>query len=79
MGDVGGCHELRVSDFALGCQSTIAWLDQELSACEIDGESIRRTVPFVESRHRYDTAESAASGHTRLSGLSMAIVSSSFA
>jgi len=72
MGDFGGflSHELRVSDFALGYQSTIAWLDQGLSACEIDDEVVRRTVSFVESKRRYDIEE-VRSGDAELSGLSL--------
>jgi predicted acylesterase/phospholipase RssA len=73
MGDFGGflSHELRVSDFALGYQSTIAWLDQGLPACELDDETVRRTVSFVESKRRYDIDE-VRSGDAKLSGLSLA-------
>jgi predicted acylesterase/phospholipase RssA len=73
MGDFGGflSHELRVSDFALGYQSTIAWLDQGLPACELDDEIVRRTVSFVESKRRYDIDE-VRSGDAKLSGLSLA-------
>lgn len=73
MGDFGGflSHELRASDFALGYQSTIAWLDQGLSACELDDEIVRRTVSFVESKRRYDIDE-VRSGDAELSDLSLA-------
>ncbi|MGH2993794.1 MAG: hypothetical protein ACRDL1_09690 [Solirubrobacterales bacterium] len=73
MGDFGGflSHELRASDFALGYQSTIAWLDQGLSACEPDHEIVRRTVSFVESKRRYDI-DDVRSGDAELSDLSLA-------
>jgi predicted acylesterase/phospholipase RssA len=59
MGDFGGflSRELRISDFALGYQSTIAWLDQGLPAFGLDEETVRRTVSFVESKRRYDIDE----------------------
>jgi predicted acylesterase/phospholipase RssA len=73
MGDFGGflSHELRASDFALGYQSTIAWLDQGLSASELDDEIVGRTVSFVESTRRYDLDE-VRSGEAKLSDLSVA-------
>jgi predicted acylesterase/phospholipase RssA len=73
MGDFGGflSRELRASDFALGYQSTIAWLDEGLSACELDDEIVRRTVSFVESKRRYDIDE-VRSGEAELSDLSLA-------
>jgi predicted acylesterase/phospholipase RssA len=73
MGDFGGflSRELRVSDFALGYQSAIAWLDHGLPACELDDEIVRRTVSFVESKRRYDIDE-VRSGDAKLSGLSLA-------
>ena len=38
MGDFGGflSRELRASDFALGYESALAWLDQGLRACELE-------------------------------------------
>ena len=73
MGDFGGflSRELRASDFALGYQSTIAWLDQGLRACELDDEIVSRTVSFVESKRRYDVDE-VRSGEAKLSDLSLA-------
>jgi hypothetical protein len=73
MGDFGGflSHELRASDFALGYQSTIAWLDAGLPACELDDEIVGRTVSFVESKRRYDLDE-VRSGEAKLSDLSLA-------
>ena len=73
MGDFGGflSRELRASDFALGYQSTIAWLEQGLPACELDDEIVRRTVSFVESKRRYDVDE-VRSGEAKLSDLSLA-------
>jgi predicted acylesterase/phospholipase RssA len=73
MGDFGGflSHELRVSDFALGYQSTIAWLDQGLPACELDDSIVRGTVSFVESKRRYDI-DDVRSGDAELSDLSLA-------
>ena len=50
---------------------TIAWLDQGLPACELDDETVRRTVSFVESKRRYDIDE-VRSGDAKLSGLSLA-------
>jgi hypothetical protein len=73
MGDFGGflSHELRASDFALGYQSTIAWLEQGLPAFELDDEIVRRTVSFVESKRRYDIDE-VRGGEAKLSDLSLA-------
>jgi predicted acylesterase/phospholipase RssA len=73
MGDFGGflSRELRVSDFALGYQSTIAWLDQGLPACGLDEEIVRRTVSFVESKRRYDI-DAVRSGDAEPSDLSLA-------
>jgi hypothetical protein len=73
MGDFGGflSRELRASDFALGYQSAIAWLDQGLPACELDDEIVHRTVSFVESKRRYDI-DDVRSGDAKLSDLSFA-------
>jgi predicted acylesterase/phospholipase RssA len=73
MGDFGGflSRDLRASDFALGYQSTIAWLDRGLPACGVDEETVRRTVQFVESKRRYDLDE-IRSGEAELSDLSLA-------
>jgi len=73
MGDFGGflSRELRASDYALGYQSTIAWLDQGLTAIGFDEETARRTISFVESRRRYDI-DDVRSGDARLSDLSLA-------
>jgi predicted acylesterase/phospholipase RssA len=73
MGDFGGflSRELRVSDFALGYQSTIAWLDRGLPACDLDEEIVRRTVSFVESKRRYDI-DQVRSGESEPSDLSLA-------
>jgi hypothetical protein len=72
MGDFGGflSRDLRASDFALGYQSTIAWLDRGLPACGVDEETVRRTVEFVESKRRYDPDE-IRSGEAELSDLSL--------
>jgi hypothetical protein len=73
MGDFGGflSRELRASDFALGYESSIAWLGQALPACELDDGIVRSTVSFVESRRRYDFDE-VRSGDAKLSDLSLA-------
>lgn len=73
MGDFGGflSRELRVSDFALGYESAIAWLDQGLSACGLDEEIVRRALAFVESKRRYDIDE-VRSGDAEPSDLSLA-------
>jgi predicted acylesterase/phospholipase RssA len=73
LGDFGGflSRELRASDFALGYQSTIAWLDQALPACGVGAGNARRAVRFVESRRRYDVEE-VRGGEARLSDLSLA-------
>jgi hypothetical protein len=72
MGDFGGFldRDLRASDFALGFQSTIVWLDQGLRACELDDEVVGRTVSFVESKRRYGIDE-IRSGEAELSDLSL--------
>ena len=59
MGDFGGfvSHELRASDFALGYESTIAWLEQGLAACELEEAVVGRAVDYVESKRRYDPDE----------------------
>jgi predicted acylesterase/phospholipase RssA len=73
MGDFGGflSRELRASDYALGYQSTIAWLEGGLPACGLDDEIVRQTVAFVESRRRYDS-DDVRSGDEELSDLSLA-------
>ena len=73
MGDFGGfvSRELRASDFALGYQSAIAWLEQGLPACDLDDEVVGRTVSYVESRRRYDPDE-VVTGDAQLSDLSLA-------
>jgi hypothetical protein len=73
MGDFGGflSERLRASDFALGYESTIAWLDQGLRACEVQEQIVDRTVSFVESKRRYDLDE-IRSGEAKLSDLSLA-------
>jgi predicted acylesterase/phospholipase RssA len=72
MGDFGGFldRDLRASDFALGFESTIVWLDQALRACELDDEIVGRAVSFVESKRRYDLDE-IRSGEAELSDLSL--------
>jgi len=73
MGDFGGflSRDLRASDFALGYQSTLAWLDRGLPACGLDEQVVRRTVEFAESKRRYDPDE-IRSGEAELSDLSPA-------
>jgi len=73
IGDFGGflSRELRASDFALGYQSTIAWLGPGLAACGVDDDIAARTVSFVESKRRYDMDE-VRGGEARLSDLSLA-------
>ncbi len=73
MGDFGGfvSHELRASDFALGYESTIAWLEQGLAACELEEAVVGRAVDYVESKRRYDPDE-VRSGEAELSDLSLA-------
>jgi predicted acylesterase/phospholipase RssA len=72
MGDFGGflSRELRASDFALGYESSLVWLEQGLRACELDEEVVQSTVGFVESRRRYDPDE-IRSGDAELSDLSL--------
>jgi hypothetical protein len=73
MGDFGGfvSHELRASDFALGYESAIAWLDEGLRACELDDAMVDRTISFTESKRRYDPDE-VKRGEAELSDLSLA-------
>ena len=73
IGDFGGflSRELRASDFALGYESTIAWLGQGLRAFELDDGLVDRTVSFVESKRRYAVDE-VRSGEAKLSDLSLA-------
>lgn len=73
MGDFGGFldRELRASDFALGYQSTLTWLERGLSECGLEDEVVDRAVAFVESRRRYDPEE-VRSGEARVSDLSLA-------
>lgn len=73
MGDFGGflSRDLRASDFALGYESTIAWLRQSLPACEVDDQTVESTLSFVESKRRYDPDE-IRSGEAALSDLSLA-------
>jgi predicted acylesterase/phospholipase RssA len=72
MGDFGGflSRELRASDFALGYESSLAWLDQGLRACELGERTVEGTVRFVESKRRYDPEE-IRSGEAELSDLSL--------
>jgi hypothetical protein len=73
MGDFGGFldRELRASDFALGYQSTLTWLEQGLPECGLERDVVDRTVAFVESRRRYDPEE-VRRGEERVSDLSVA-------
>lgn len=73
MGDFGGflSQQLRASDFALGYESTIAWLGGGLRSCEFDDATVEATLDFVRERRRYDLDE-VRSGETELSDLSMA-------
>ena len=73
MGDFGGflSRELRASDFALGYQSAIAWLERGLPACGLDEATVRRAVECVESKRRYDLDE-IRSGQALFSDLSLA-------
>jgi hypothetical protein len=73
MGDFGGflSRELRASDFALGYESTIAWLDQGLRSCGLDDRTVDATLEFVSERRRYDLDE-VRSGEAELGDLSLA-------
>jgi hypothetical protein len=73
MGDFGGflSRELRASDFALGYESALAWLDQGLRACELEDEAVDATLALVESKRRYDP-DKMRSGEAELSDLSLA-------
>ena len=72
MGDFGGfvSRDLRASDFALGYQSALAWLEDGLSACELDEGIVERTVSFVRSRRRYELDE-VQRGDAQLGDLSL--------
>jgi hypothetical protein len=72
MGDFGGflSRELRVSDFALGYESSVAWLREGLGACDLPEQVCARTVDSVEQRRRY-RLEEVRSGQSRLSDLSL--------
>ena len=69
MGDFGGflSHELRVSDFSLGFESAIAWIDEGLRRCELSDEVVDRTVERVQGSRLYDLAE-VRSGGTEIGG-----------
>jgi hypothetical protein len=72
MGDFGGflSRQLRASDFGLGYESAIAWLDQGLRACELEDDVVDRTLSFVQSKRRYG-ADATRSGEAELSDLSL--------
>jgi predicted acylesterase/phospholipase RssA len=73
MGDFGGfvSRDLRASDFALGYQSALAWLEDGLLACELDEEVVERAVSFVRSKRRYELDE-VQRGDAQLGDLSLA-------
>ncbi len=73
MGDFGGflSEELRASDFALGFESTIAWLDEGLRSCGVDDGAVEATLEFVGERRRYNLDE-VRSGEAELGDLSLA-------
>ena len=73
MGDFGGfvSRDLRASDFALGYESVLAWLEDGLPACELDEEIVERTISFVRSRRRYEPDE-VQRGDAQLGDLSLA-------
>ncbi len=73
MGDFGGflSRDLRVSDFALGYESSLAWLRQGLGECGLADDVCERTISFVEDRRRY-RPEEVRDGSASLSDLSLA-------
>ena len=73
MGDFGGflSRDLRVSDFALGYESSLAWLRQGLGECGLADDVSERTASFVEDRRRY-RPEEVRDGSASLSDLSLA-------
>jgi hypothetical protein len=73
MGDFGGfvSRDLRASDFALGYQSALAWLETGLPACELDEGVVERTLSYVESKRRYELEE-VQRGDAELGDLSLA-------
>ena len=72
MGDFGGflSRDLRVSDFALGYESSLAWLRQGLGECGLADDLCARTISFVEDRRRY-RPEEVRDGSASLSDLSL--------
>jgi predicted acylesterase/phospholipase RssA len=59
MGDFGGflSRDLRASDFALGYESSIAWLRGGLPQIGVDGPALERTIDAVERARPYDRDE----------------------
>ncbi len=72
MGDFGGflSRDLRASDFALGYESTLAWLGDGLAQCELADDVVERTVAFVEHKRRYDP-DQVREGRAELGDLSV--------
>ena len=72
MGDFGGFLDrgLRESDFALGYESSLAWLRAGLAECGIAQDLRERTIAFVEDRHRH-RLEDVGEGGARLADLSL--------
>ena len=70
LGDFGGFldRDLRASDFALGYESTLAWLPDGLRRCEVADAAVDRTVAAVEER-ALERFEDVARGRTSLSDL----------
>jgi hypothetical protein len=73
MGDFGGflSRDLRASDFALGYESSLAWLRQGLTECGLADDVSERTISFVEGRRRYRPKD-VGDGRASLSDLSLA-------
>ena len=70
LADFGGFldRDLRASDFALGYESTLAWLPEGLRRCEVDDAAVDRTVAAVEER-AIDRWEDVRRGRSELSDL----------
>ncbi|UJA21573.1 hypothetical protein HJD18_16020 [Thermoleophilia bacterium SCSIO 60948] len=73
MGDFGGflSHDLRTSDFDLGYESAIAWLEQGLPNCDVPDEMVEKALECVRSRRLHDPEEVKA-GETEIGDLSLA-------
>ena len=72
MGDFGGflSRALRESDFALGYESSLAWLRDGLPECGVADSAVERTVAFVAEHRRYELDE-VRDGRAELSDLSL--------